>query len=136
LEQPTRLGDEGITRFLISHLDAELDAVAVAEDTLSERTRNAIARSLSEGVPKLEQIARSLGLSARSLHRRLADEGLSYQSLTDDTRRDLAEGMLAEDQHSLSEIAFLTGFSEQSAFTRAFKRWTGVTPAQYRKSNF
>lgn len=134
LAQPTRLGDEGITRFLLSHLDAELAALQAAENTLATRTRATIARALSEGVPKLDDVARSLGLSARSLHRRLSEEGLSYQSLTDNTRRDLAEGMLMEETHSLSEIAFLTGFSEQSAFTRAFKRWTGQTPAQYRKA--
>lgn len=134
LAQPTRLGDEGITRFLLSHLDAELAALQAAEDTLATRARATIARALSEGVPRMDDIARSLGLSARSFHRRLAEEGLSYQGITDDTRRELAEGMLAEDRHSLSEIAFLTGFSEQSAFTRAFKRWTGLTPAQYRKA--
>ena len=132
LAQATRLGDEGITRFLLSHLDAELATLQATEDTLATRTRATIARALSEGVPKVEDIARSLGLSARSFHRRLAEEGQSYQTLTDNTRRELAEGMLAEDNHSLSEIAFLTGFSEQSAFTRAFKRWTGITPAQYR----
>lgn len=134
LARPTRLGDEGITRFLLSHLDAELAALQSVEDTLATRTRATIARALSEGVPKVEDVARSLGLSARSFHRRLSEEGLSYQLLIDDTRRDLAEGMLADDTHSLSEIAFLTGFSEQSAFTRAFKRWSGQTPAQYRKA--
>ena len=60
--------------------------------------------------------------------------GLSFQTLTEQTRQDLALGLLNDSQHSLSEIAFLTGFSEQSAFTRAFKRWVGQTPASYRKS--
>lgn len=135
LSQPTRLGDEGITRFLLSHLDTELAAIQIAEDTLAACAKATIARTLSEGVPKMEDIARSLGLSARSFHRRLADEGLTFKLLTEDTRRDLAEGMLAENHHSLSEIAFLTGFSEQSAFSRAFKRWTGDTPAHFRKAH-
>jgi AraC-like DNA-binding protein len=58
---------------------------------------------------------------------------VSFQALTEETRRDLAEGLLRNQRHSLAEIAFLTGFAEQSSFTRAFKRWVGVTPASYRK---
>jgi len=60
--------------------------------------------------------------------------GLSFQTLTEETRREIATSMLEEERYALSEIAFLTGYSEQSAFNRAFKRWMGVTPATYRKS--
>ena len=91
-----------------------------------------IARALSEGLPKMGDVARRLGVSARSLHRRLADEGLTFRTLTEDTRREIAEGLLREEQYSIAEIAYLTGFSEQSAFNRAFKRWTGETPARFR----
>lgn len=132
LTVPNALGDEGITRFLISHLDQELSEIDGAP-SIVVATKDAIARALSEGLPRMADVARGLGLSARSLHRRLAEHGLTFQTLTEDTRRELAEGMLAEEQYSLSEIAFLTGFSEQSAFTRAFKRWTGQTPASYRR---
>ncbi|MEO0634741.1 MAG: AraC family transcriptional regulator [Pseudomonadota bacterium] len=128
-----RLGDEGITQFLLSHLDAELRDVET-DPTLDAVVKDAIARSLSEGLPKVADVARSLGMSARSFHRRLAEHGLSYQDLTESTRRELAEGMLRDDRYSLAEVAFLTGFSEQSAFTRAFKRWVGQTPANYRKA--
>jgi AraC-like DNA-binding protein len=58
---------------------------------------------------------------------------LTFQILTENTRRDLAEGLLRDAGTSLAEIAFLTGFSDQSAFTRAFKRWTGTTPARFRR---
>ncbi|HKL45670.1 MAG TPA: helix-turn-helix transcriptional regulator, partial [Roseovarius sp.] len=101
--------------------------------TLVSQTKDAIAQALSEGAPKMADIARDLGLSARSFHRRLSGHGMSFQTLTEDTRRDLAEGLLRDERHSLAEIAFLTGFSEQSSFTRAFKRWLGTTPASYRK---
>ncbi|MEM6694303.1 MAG: AraC family transcriptional regulator [Pseudomonadota bacterium] len=133
LSAPNLLGDEGITQFLISHLDQEL---AQIDDTpaLPAQTKGEIARALSEGLPKMADIARRLGLSARSLHRRLADHGFSFQTLTEETRREIALGMLQEDRYALSEIAFLTGYSEQSAFNRAFKRWTGLTPAAYRKT--
>jgi len=133
LSEPNVLGDEGITQFLVAHLDQEL---AQIDDTpaLQTQTKGEIARALSEGLPKMADIARSLGLSARSFHRRLAEQGLSFQTLTEETRREIAIAMLQEERYALSEIAFLTGYSEQSAFNRAFKRWMGITPATYRKS--
>lgn len=133
LAEPNLLGDEGITQFLVSHLDQELSQI---EDVpgLQSQTKGEIARALSEGLPKMADIARGLGLSARSFHRRLAEKGLSFQALAEETRREIAIGMLQEERYALSEIAFLTGYSEQSAFNRAFKRWTGETPAIYRKS--
>ncbi|MFC3612895.1 AraC family transcriptional regulator [Lutimaribacter marinistellae] len=132
LDRPNILGDEGISRYLMTHLDAELSEIT-HEPELIERAKAAIAQSLSDGVPKMPEIAHSLGLSARSFHRRLSEHGMNFQSLTDETRRGLAEGLLRDARHSLTEIAFLTGFSEQSSFTRAFKRWAGTTPANYRK---
>jgi AraC-like DNA-binding protein len=85
-------------------------------------------------VPKAQAIARRLGMSERTLQRRLADEGLSFQKLVDEARRELAEGLLVRSDYSLAEVAFLTGFSEQSAFNRAFKRWLDQTPAAYRQA--
>ena len=132
LAQPNILGDEGISQYLTSHLDVELSEIT-RESELVTQAKAAIAQGLSEGTPKMAEIARGLGLSARSFHRRLSEHGMNFQSLTEATRRDLAEGLLRDESHSLAEIAFLTGFSEQSAFTRAFKRWVGMTPATYRK---
>jgi AraC-like DNA-binding protein len=132
LAQTNILGDEGISRYLVSHLDAELSEIA-PEIPLVSRAKDAIAQALNEGSPRMADIARRLGLSARSFHRRLSEHGLSFQTLTEETRRDLAIGLLRDERHSLAEIAFLTGFAEQSSFTRAFKRWVGQTPASYRK---
>ncbi|KUF10321.1 AraC family transcriptional regulator [Pseudoponticoccus marisrubri] len=131
---PNRLGDEGISRYLVSHLESELSALA-EEPPLVAAAREAIAQSLSGGPPRMEEIARGLGLSGRSFHRRLSEHGMSFQALTEATRRDLALGLLGDATHSLAEVAFLTGFSEQSAFTRAFKRWVGTTPASYRRAH-
>ncbi len=71
-------------------------------------------------------------MSERILHRRLADEGENFQSLVTRSRREAAEALLSDDRHSLVEVAFLTGFSDQSSFQRAFKGWTGQTPTTYR----
>lgn len=132
LDQPNRLADKGITQFLLGHLEQELASASKVTD-LKDRIRDLVARSLSEGLPKMEDIARRLGISARSLHRRLSADGLSFQALTEATRQELAEGLLSDPHYSLAEIAFLTGFAEQSSFNRAFKRWVGETPANYRR---
>lgn len=133
MERPNRLGDEGISRYLMSDLDTELARVATPPPMVGA-AKDAIAQSLNEGTPRMDDIAKGLGLSARSFHRRLSEQGLSFQTLTEETRRELAEGLLRDAQYSLAEVAFLTGFAEQSSFTRAFKRWLGTTPARYRKS--
>lgn len=135
LKRPNKLGDEGISRYLTIHLDAEL---ADFQDTapLVAQAKDAIAQALNEGRPRMADIAKGLGMSARSFHRRLSEHGLNFQTLTEETRRELAEGLLRDAQYSLADIAFLTGFTEQSSFTRAFKRWFGKTPASYRKSHF
>lgn len=135
LAKPNILGDQGITQFLLSHLEAELSEIG-DHGSLKVKTKDAIARALSEGLPKMADIAGVLGFSARSLHRRLAEHGLSFQSLTEETRRELATGLLCDERYSLAEIAFLTGFSEQSSFTRAFKKWVGHPPATYRRDHF
>ena len=72
-------------------------------------------------------------MSERTLHRRLGDEGLRYQDIVVEVRRTVATAMLTTTDRSLVDIAFLTGFSDQSAFQRAFKRWTGSTPLAVRR---
>ena len=102
------------------------------EDELEHKVRRAVSEKLSEGVPTLTEIATALGMGARTLQRRLSDKDQSFQGLVDLARRELAQQLLLETDYSLAEIAFLTGFSEQSGFTRAFKRWSGQTPRSYR----
>ncbi len=132
LALPNQLGDDGISAFLISHLNAELEKVR-PDAGLEDLVRQAVTRSLSEGVPKMGQIARRLGMSERTLQRRLAGEGISFQAIVETARQQLAEALLNQSSYTLSDVAFLTGFSEQSAFNRAFKRWAGTTPAAFRK---
>lgn len=79
----------------------------------------------------MADVARRLAMSDRTLHRRLAEKNLSFKTLVDTTRRQVAKNLLRTRSYSLTEVAFLTGFSEQSAFNRAFKRWTGRTPTAF-----
>ncbi len=82
----------------------------------------------------LEAAARRLHLSPRTLQRRLRDEGTSHHEVVDDARRYLAGRMLTQSGLGIAEVAFALGFSEPSALHRAFKRWTGMTPAEYRRA--
>lgn len=130
---PNKVGDPGVARFFDTHLEKEL---AQFDDgkVIAQSVKIKLSQALSEGVPTLSDIARELTMSSRTLQRRLSEQGHSFQSIVDDTRRELAERLLKSSSHSLSEVAFLTGFSEQSAFNRAFKRWAGQTPRSYRLS--
>jgi AraC-like DNA-binding protein len=104
------------------------------EDKLLAAMRKTIAEAMREGVPTLKRIAKTLALSERSLERRLKERGMSFKKLMEDTRRRFAVNYLKDRDHTLTQIAFLLGYSEVSAFNRAFKRWTGVTPSKYRQS--
>jgi len=129
--RPNPMADDGVYRFFESYLEEELGR-RDQEDALDARIKLQVSERLSDGVPTISEIAGGLGLSGRTLQRRLSESGLSFQSLVDDSRRQLAERLLLRTEYSLAEVAFLTGFSEQSAFTRAFKRWAGRTPRTFR----
>ncbi|WP_394841093.1 AraC family transcriptional regulator [Pendulispora brunnea] len=95
--------------------------------------RDLVAKNLSAGDAALAKIAGDLGLSARTLQRKLHERGQSFSAIVDEVRRELATRHLNDDALDLNDLAFLLGFSEQSAFQRAFKRWTGEAPGSYRK---
>ncbi len=110
--------------YRLNELDAGSDIV--------DRTQDQIIALLNHGPVSLEMVARDLGHSARSLQRRLKEEGTTFQVVLEKTRRLLARHYLRTRQHTLTEVAFLLGFSEQSAFTRACKRWFDATPFEMR----
>lgn len=100
--------------------------------TLSERVRTRLIEDLKNGVPTVTAIARTLHMSVRTLHRDLQAEGVSFRELVRQLRQEQATRLLADPRVSISEVAFLLGFSELSSFYRAFKRWSGKTPADFR----
>jgi AraC-like DNA-binding protein len=99
---------------------------------VTERIRRILRRHLEGEMPSLEAVGKSLGVTPQTLRRRLQDEGQGYQTIKDDLRRDIAIEYLARPDLTLIEIANLVGFSEASTFHRAFKKWTGVAPGEYR----
>jgi len=107
---------------------------AAAHDTVAAQVRAAVASRIGGALPDVSQIARQLAMGARTLQRRLAAEGASYKDVVDHARRDAAQRLLADRSLAVAEVGYLLGFSEPSAFHRAFRRWCGVTPLEYRKS--
>lgn len=134
LDVPIGGADTTLGVVLDRHLE-EQTAQLPADDDLLTSIRRAIADDLSEGAPDLDRIARRLAMSRRTLQRALQREGTSFQRLVDDTRRELAMARLRDPRLTLSELAFLVGFSELSAFDRAFRRWTGQSPGAYRAAS-
>lgn len=102
--------------------------------SLAERVRAYLRRNLSFDVT-LPTVADALAVSPQTLHRKLSSEGASYQTLKDETRRDLAIDLLGDRRRSLEEIALILGFAEHSSFHRAFRRWTGLSPGTFRPKN-
>jgi AraC-like DNA-binding protein len=98
----------------------------------AEKVRAELISRLPAGEPPRSAVASALNLSEKTLQRRLQDEETSYQQVLDEVRRDLAQQYLREGPVSVCEVTFRLGFSDQSSFTRAFRRWTGVTPGEFR----
>jgi AraC-like DNA-binding protein len=133
LALPLRGPDPALLDVLERQADALLAALPPSDD-FEQGVRRCIARLAREGEPSMERVANELHCSTRTLHRRLEERGSGFRALVDDTRRRLADDYLADPRLQLAEIALLLGYSEQSAFTRAYRRWTGRTPKMVRRA--
>lgn len=102
--------------------------------SLRERVAQMLAQMLKGQEPELLQIAQRLQLPPWTLRRRLIEEGSSYRAILNDTRRDLAMAYIRDTELAFGEIAWLLGFASAEAFQRAFKRWSGQTPGEYRRT--
>jgi AraC-like DNA-binding protein len=130
LAVPLRDPDPDLLLLLEERADALLAALPSMAD-LEQTVRECLERLMPSADPTVEQVAELLCLSPRTLQRRLDESGLNFRSLLDDTRRRLAETYLLDPRLQLKDVAHLLGFSEQSAFTRAFRRWNGVSPGEF-----
>jgi AraC-like DNA-binding protein len=132
-DTPLQRGDSGLAAVLERHAQMLMTQLPRVSSDI-ERVRAAIRDQLQGGDPSLDTVARKLATSRRSLQRRLADEDLTYAQVLDDVRSTMARAYLGQRELSVAEVAYLLGFSEQSSFTRAFKRWTGVSPVEFRRT--
>jgi len=128
---PLARPDAGLFAYLEQHA-ARLQERLHEQQTTAARVRELVLGAVRAGEPEQAQIARQLAMSERTLQRRLKDEGITFNALVDEVRLELAKMYLADDKLAVYEVAFLLGYSEPSAFNRAFKRWLGTSPSEYR----
>jgi AraC-like DNA-binding protein len=131
-ELPLIHSDTYLNDLLLKYCQAALADRRGDKSQLRTRVENAISSLLPHGRVLVEDVARSLGMSERTLARKLSDEGLNFTEILQQLRRDLAVRYLDDRKLHVSKIAWLLGFHEVSAFTHTFKRWTGMTPSQMR----
>jgi AraC-like DNA-binding protein len=127
--------EESLQRFLRSapyHLLANTEVES--DDGVVAQMRRAVGPDLSRDFPSVIEMADYLNVSVRTLRRRLKDVDTTYQEFKDHTRRDAAEQLLSRPELKINAVAAMLGFDEPSAFHRSFKKWTGVTPGEYRQT--
>jgi len=131
LQLPLRQADAQLLRTLEEHA---MDLMASLEEApLALQVKNALRQLLKEGLPRKEQVADLLAMSARTMQRQLQQAGTSYQQILDDLRQELAEHYLLHSDLPIHDISHYLGFTEQRSFHRAFKGRTGMTPGEFRQ---
>ena len=133
-ELPIPKADRSLLRALEFYLSDRLK-VRAEEAELGKKVNHLISTSLNQGLPDIDSIAGKLGLSGRTLQRRLRAENLVFSDMLDTVRQHIATEYVSQGDLSLTDIALMLAYSELSAFSRAFKRWTGQSPQQYRASS-
>lgn len=134
LSRPLAAADHQLLRILEERAQ-EILAELPAPDDLTERLERFVLEALPGGDPTLDAAAGALGMGARTLQRRLHGRGIVYAQLVDELRQRLSAKYLADTALSLTEIAYLLGYSQISAFNRAYRRWTGQTPSAARRGS-
>ena len=133
MEMPLRLADPNAAAMAREACERELKArKSTREDVLTARVRTVLAAS-SDQLPTLEEVADTLHVSTRTLKRRLQEEGRNFRALVDHVLCERATQMLQEEGLSVSEVAFRLGYNDVSNFSRAFRRWTGQSPSDFRR---
>ncbi|HVL01289.1 MAG TPA: AraC family transcriptional regulator, partial [Dongiaceae bacterium] len=132
LALPLHSADPGLRKLMDAQASQLLQDFEQTANLVNE-VRACIAQALPNGEPSLDTVAARLQLTARALQHRLKQNGVAFKELVDSVRRALVLHYLRDPATSLQDITFLLGFSEQSAFSRAFRRWQGCSPQQYRK---
>ncbi|MGH7303540.1 MAG: AraC family transcriptional regulator [Candidatus Rokuibacteriota bacterium] len=133
LTRRVAMADQSLVGYLEALADQQLASIG-KEHTLRDRVSRVLWAELSERTPTLEGAARTLGVSARTLQRQLRQEGTTFAKLLAEIRREMAPALLRDGRHGVSEVAFLLGYEDPSAFRRAFQRWFARSPRSFRAS--
>jgi AraC-like DNA-binding protein len=130
IERPLDDGNPELARHNDSILLQYLSQVE--RQNIQARVRDVLTQRLSRGEPSQAEVAELLSMSARTLQRKLVDSGNTYMEILEETRRDLGLAYLSAPRYSVSDVTYLLGFTATSSFTRAFRRWTGLSPSAWR----
>jgi AraC-like DNA-binding protein len=133
LNLPIATADETLLGYL-DRLAEQARQELSRDDTTADGVRRVLWQEMADGSPAIGTVAARLGLSGRSLQRRLAEEGTSFKDVLDSFRRGVARHLLSERDVAVYEVAYLLGYSDPSAFHRAFRRWHGDSPRRFRSS--
>lgn len=133
LETRTAKADSSINKFLVERVEEETKGMEISSIKIAADVENLIKDALPSGIPSLIHIGKHMGMSSRTLTRRLSENGITFRDLIKQTQEKTSKNLLKNSNYSMGEIAFQIGFSEQSAFSRAFKRWTGQSPLEFRQ---
>lgn len=133
LDRPFVTHNAELLAMISPQLDAELNA-RLSVMSVGDQAKTVIKRLLAGQRPTIHDVARHLGLSSRTLQRRLTDSNLSFQRLLDESRRELAHHYLAQASLELNETAYLLGYEDANSFFRAFQHWEGTSPGQWRRN--
>ncbi len=134
LDRPFAGHSPELLAMLTPALSASLDEIN-AQSSLPEQVMIVLKRRLASGKPELLDVANALGVSERTLQRRISASGTSFRQLLEASRQELSREMLASGSSATEEIAYLLGYQDISSFYRAFREWEGITPAQWRERN-
>ncbi len=132
-ERPLVAAQPGLLQVLERQAERLLEKSPRAEPSFVGRVRAAIVKDLRSGGTTAARVARTLGFGERTLRRRLDEEGSSYHEVLSQLRMELATRYLEDERLAIDEVAFLLGYSDRTAFNRAFRQWTDRTPAQFRR---
>lgn len=132
LDRALQTADPALSRVIERHAEALLAARPAKTESAADRVRRVLSATLGEGDATLSAVAAKLKTSERTLQRKLEAEGVTFDALLEELRRDLALAYLKDPRIAVAEVAYLLGYSEPSPFHRAFKRWTGLTPTEAR----
>ncbi|KPA21394.1 HTH-type transcriptional regulator VirS [Shimia sp. SK013] len=131
IEMPIPTHDPDLHAHLTGYGQRLLAEEGPAPNTVRTRVESVLTDALPDHMPAVDDVAGKLGMSTRTLHRKLLREGISFRDIVGEMRNDLAQTMI-KDEMRISEIAYALGYSDQSSFTTAFRRWNGVSPRQFR----
>jgi AraC-like DNA-binding protein len=133
VHQPFVTHNPDLLELVAPQLEAEL-AQQLADKSLREKVKGTLKKFLAGQRPRLEDVARELRISARTLQRRLLAEQLTFQNLMEEARREMAQHYLLESSLELNETAYLLGYEDPNSFIRAFHQWEGISPGEWRSA--